>query len=72
MYAQIALAINVEEDDDIDIGMERGVERFKNLNLLEKYIIYRYDELTVASEELTVENEKLRKENAKLKKGKIF
>ena len=64
-YAEMALAINVGEDDDIDKGMKKGVERFKKFTLLEKYIIHHYDELTV-------ENEELRKENAKLKKGKIF
>ena len=66
-YAEMALAINVGEDDDIDKGMEKGVERFAKLTLLEKYIIHRYDELTVANGELDAKYDSLAAASAELR-----
>merc|ERR1739838_49798 len=66
-YAEMALAINVGEDDDIDKGMEKGAERFAKLTLLEKYIIHRYDELTVANGELEAKYDILAAASAELK-----
>ena len=68
-YAEMALAINVGDDDDIEKGKKKGIDRFAKLTLLEKFIIYRYDELIAANGELETKYNTLATSSTELKEN---
>ena len=78
-FAEKTLALTVGEDGDIEKGKRKGIERYEQLTLLEKFIICRDGELMEVHKQLktkynmlAAETTKLRKENEQFKTGTIF